>query len=114
MSCRHPSPQLGQLPPLGEIGILAVYISGGYDEVVNTITFVKGHDWEFDGKTARKSVGERWPEETREWAGSNFMKMPMWMDVQFVNNPFNYTHRRAVRHKPQFQDLDGLRRAGAE
>lgn len=69
-----------------------MYAEVAYDEVANTITFVKGHDWEFDGKSARKSVGERWPEETREWAGSNFMKMPTWMGVQFANNPFNYTH----------------------
>lgn len=69
-----------------------LYAEVAYNAEKNAITFVKGHDWEFDGKVARKSVGERWPEETREWAGSNFLKTSTTRDILFRNNPFNYTH----------------------
>jgi hypothetical protein len=63
-----------------------------YNESTNSITLVKGHDWEFDGKAARKSVSERWEEETRVWTGSNFMTIPTRVNITFANNPFNYTH----------------------
>ena len=39
----------------------------------NTISLVKGHGWAYNGKSARKSVNERWKDETREWVGSNYL-----------------------------------------
>lgn len=55
-----------------------------------TITLVRGHDWKFDGKSASRSVPERWYNETKEWVGSNFLDIDA--NVGFGNNPFNYTH----------------------
>lgn len=69
-----------------------LYAEVSYNEAANTITLVKGHDWEFDGKAARKSVAERWLNETKQWVGSNFMKISTTANVQFRNNIFNYTH----------------------
>jgi len=63
-----------------------------YDRSNHTITFVKGHDWEFDGKAARPSVSERWLNETKEWIGGNFLVSPININITFANNPFNYTH----------------------
>jgi glucose/arabinose dehydrogenase len=63
-----------------------------YDKDEDTITLVKGHDWEFDGKAARKSVSERWENESKQWIGSNYMLNDISDKVYFTNNPFNYTH----------------------
>jgi glucose/arabinose dehydrogenase len=63
-----------------------------YDKNKHAITLLKGHDWEFDGKVARKSISERWFDETKEWVGSNFLVNDISDKVYFTNNPFNYTH----------------------
>ena len=68
-----------------------------YDKNNDTITLVKGHDWEFDGKAARRSVEERWYNETREWVGSNYLVNLIANKIIFTNNIFNYTH-----HEEQF------------
>ena len=39
----------------------------------NTVSFVKGHGWAFNGKSAWKSVAERWKDETSQWIGSNYL-----------------------------------------
>jgi hypothetical protein len=71
----------------------ALYAEIKYDADKNSITLVKGHNWEFNGTAARKSVAERWPKETSEWTGSNFMYgKPTFIDLDFLNLPFNYTH----------------------
>lgn len=44
----------------------APYAEINYNADNNSITLVRGHKWEFDGKVARKSVAERWPKETRK------------------------------------------------
>jgi hypothetical protein len=41
---------------------------------VGYLSLVKGHGWEFNGTHAWKSVYHRWPEENRNWVGSNFWK----------------------------------------
>ena len=69
-----------------------VYAEVRYDRDNNTISLVKGHDWEFDGKVARSSVQERWFNETKEWAGGNFLATDISENITFTNNPFNYTH----------------------
>jgi hypothetical protein len=61
-----------------------------YDKDNHTVTLVKGHDWQFDGKAARRSVPERWYYETKEWMGSNFLDIDA--NAIFANNPFNYIH----------------------
>jgi hypothetical protein len=38
------------------------------------LSLVKGHGWEFNGTHAWKSVYRRWPEENRNWVGSNYWK----------------------------------------
>ena len=69
-----------------------LYAEVKYNSTSNTISLVKGHDWEFDGKSANNSVGERWVEENKEWMGSNFLDISSKKNVYFKNNPFNYTH----------------------
>ena len=39
----------------------------------NTISLVKGHGWAYNGKTAWKSINERWKSETQNWVGSNYL-----------------------------------------
>jgi hypothetical protein len=63
-----------------------------YDRDNDTITLVKGHDWEFNGTVARSSVQERWYNETKEWVGGNFLANDIGENISFTNNPFNYTH----------------------
>ncbi|HEY6537200.1 MAG TPA: N,N-dimethylformamidase beta subunit family domain-containing protein [Candidatus Nitrosocosmicus sp.] len=53
----------------------------------DTISLVKGHGWAFNGKTAWKSVGERWKSETQKWVGSNYLSEHI---KTFRNNPFGY------------------------
>jgi hypothetical protein len=67
-----------------------LYAEVHYDRNNNTISLVKGHDWKYDGKTATRSVPERWYSETKEWVGSNYLAIDA--NVTFSNNPFNYTH----------------------
>ena len=61
--------------------------------VAQTVTLIKGHGYAFNGKTAWKSLNERWENETSQWVGSNFY---YWggnnYDIKFKTNPFNYTH----------------------
>jgi hypothetical protein len=63
-----------------------------YNKDNSTITFVKGHGWEFDGNSAKKSVRERWFNQTREWIGSNFLESDIHDNITFKNNPFDYKH----------------------
>lgn len=71
-----------------ESNVLTVEVS--YDRQNDTISLVKGHEFEFDGKIARRSVEERWLNETSEWLGSNFL--PKFDEAYFKDMPFNYTH----------------------
>jgi hypothetical protein len=66
------------------------YAEVKYNKKNQTITLVKGHGWEFDGKSARKSAGERWKKETSEWVGSNYLCFPC--VITFGNNSFGYQH----------------------
>lgn len=68
------------------------YAEVEFDKNNGTITLIKGHDWEYDGRSAKKSVGERWFYENREWVGSNFLVSDLREKIYFKNNPFNYTH----------------------
>jgi len=47
------------------------YAQVKFDRNTNTVTLVKGHGWAFNGRSAWKSVAERWAKETSEWVGSN-------------------------------------------
>lgn len=66
------------------------YAQVGYDRITHTITLLNGHGWTFNGKSAWKSVGERWGNETSRWVGSNFLCVGCIMT--FANNPFGYNH----------------------
>ena len=61
-----------------------------YDSESHTITLVKGHGWAYNGKSAWRSVGERWKNETSQWIGSNSFCFSCY--VTFTNNPFQYRH----------------------
>jgi hypothetical protein len=67
-----------------------------YNKENNSITLVNGHGFQFDGKTARKGVDERWEEETKAWLGSNFY--PIYQREKdyhhLYNNPFNFTGKQ--------------------
>ena len=63
-----------------------------YDKELCIVTLKKGHNWEFDGRSVRKSMWERYLEDNREWFGSNFINNDMKDQVIFEKNPFNYKH----------------------
>jgi hypothetical protein len=67
-----------------------------YDPKEDTVTLVKGHSWEFNGKSAWKStIAERWINETSKWIGSNYANQSS--GIIFGNNPFGY-----LNHEEQF------------
>ena len=66
------------------------YAQVKYNRDTHTITLVKGHGWAFNGKSAWRSVGERWSNETLQWVGSNYLCYSC--NVRFANNPFHYKH----------------------
>ena len=66
------------------------YAEVKYDKNTQTITLEKGHGWTFNGKSAWKSIPERWKNETSEWVGSNFLCYLC--RIRFDNNPFGYQH----------------------
>lgn len=63
-----------------------------YDKEDCTVTLKKGHHWEFNGKSVRKSESERYLAENNKWFGSNFVDNDMKNKVVFERNPFNYKH----------------------
>ncbi len=66
------------------------YAEVDYDNSTETIRLVKGHGWAFNGKSAWKSIGERWANETAMWVGSNYLCYSC--NITFANNPFRYIH----------------------
>src|SRR5207248_11261571 len=60
-----------------------------YDRKNQLMTFVKGHSWAFNGRSAWKSITERWKDETSQWVGSNYLSVNT---ITFTNNPFGYSH----------------------
>ncbi len=66
------------------------YAEVDYDNATKTIRLAKGHGWAFNGKSAWKSVGERWASETAKWVGSNYLCYSC--EISFGNNPFRYRH----------------------
>jgi hypothetical protein len=61
-----------------------------YYKNTQIVTLVKGHSWAFNGKSAWRSVGERWAKETSEWVGSNYLCYSC--NIRFTNDPFEYRH----------------------
>ncbi len=68
----------------------ALYAQVKYDRSANQITLVKGHGWAFNGKSAWKSVDERWENETSQWVGSTYLCAIC--HISYLNNPFGYIH----------------------
>ena len=60
------------------------YAQVGYDRSTQMITLLKGHGWAFNGKSAWKSVSERWRKETSQWVGSNYRRH---REEQYITNP---------------------------
>jgi hypothetical protein len=61
-----------------------------YNSNTDIVTLVKGHGWAFNGKSAWRSVNERWRKETSQWLGSNYLCYSC--KITFLNNPFGYKH----------------------
>ena len=61
-----------------------------FDRNTSTVTLVKGHGWAFNGRSAWKSVAERWAKETSEWVGSNYLCYSC--HITFANDPWEYKH----------------------
>ncbi|HXS59423.1 MAG TPA: N,N-dimethylformamidase beta subunit family domain-containing protein [Candidatus Sulfopaludibacter sp.] len=68
------------------------YAEVKYDKDNQKITLVKGHDFEYNGKSVKRSVDERYYNETKEWVGGNYQRGDIHRNINFTNNPFNYTH----------------------
>jgi hypothetical protein len=68
----------------------AFYAQVNYNRNTDAITLVRGHGWEFDGKSAWKSVNERWKKDTSKWLGSNYLCYSC--KIIFLNNRFGYKH----------------------
>jgi hypothetical protein len=62
------------------------YAQVKHDNNTDTVTLVKGHSWAYNGKSAWRSVDERWKNETAQWVGSNYISGIS----KFANNPFDY------------------------
>jgi len=71
------------------------YAQVKFDRNSQTITLVKGHGWEYDGKAAQKAIEDRWAKETSQWVGSNYFCFSC--KIKFGDNPFGYKH-----HEEQF------------
>jgi hypothetical protein len=70
------------------------YAEVKYNRSTDSITLVKGHDWDYNGTVAIKSIPERWSNQTRDWVGSNFLnEFPTYDPLYFRFNPFGYEHK---------------------
>ncbi len=69
-----------------------LYAEVSYNKSNDSITLLKGHNWNVNGSGATRGIAERWLNENKEWMGSNFWVVPSNVTVNFRNNPFNYTH----------------------
>lgn len=54
------------------------------------LSLVNGHGWAFNGTHAWRSVYHRWPEENRNWVGSNYWKW--WEGTHYDGFDANTTH----------------------
>jgi hypothetical protein len=66
------------------------YAEVGYNRNTDIVTLMKGHGWAYNGKSAWKSTGERWANETAQWVGSNYLCTVC--KVTFADDPFGYKH----------------------
>lgn len=73
------------------------YAEVKYDPMKETVSLVKGHYWAFNGRSAWKSVAERWKNETSQWVGSNYLCFQCVRSFQ--NDPFGYKP-----HEEQYLD----------
>ena len=65
------------------------YAEVKYNPHTKTESLVKGHWWAFNGKSAWRSIGERWAQETSQWVGSNYLCYRC--ISAFGNDPFEYS-----------------------
>jgi len=71
------------------------YAEVKYDRNSHAITLVKGHGWAYNGKSAWRSIGERWANETSNWVGSNYLCYSC--KVTIPRNAFQYRHHEEQR-----------------
>ncbi|MFW9887441.1 MAG: hypothetical protein ACFFER_04625 [Candidatus Thorarchaeota archaeon] len=64
------------------------------------LSLVKGHGWEFNGTHAWKSVYHRWPEENRNWVGSNYWKF--WRGSHYDQFIANTSHQISTYLKDNY------------
>jgi hypothetical protein len=64
------------------------YAEVKYNPHTKTESLAKGHWWAFNGKSAWRSIGERWAQETSQWVGSNYLCYRC--ISAFGNDPFEY------------------------
>jgi hypothetical protein len=83
------------------------YAEVRYDKRTQTATLVKGHGWTFNGKSAWKSVNERWKKDTSDWLGSNYLCYLC--KIMFLNNPFRYNDDEEQYLTRTISDLNELR-----
>ena len=79
------------------------YAEVKYDNKTKTVSLAKGHSWEFNGKSAWGSIGERWAKETSEWVGSNYLCYSC--DIIFTKQSiWISTSRRTIYDQPKGQN----------
>jgi hypothetical protein len=66
------------------------YAQVDYNENTEIVRLVKGHGWAFNDKSAWRSIGERWANETAQWVGSNYLCYSC--NITFADDPFRYRH----------------------
>ena len=64
------------------------FVEVTYNKATNSITFVKGHNFEFNGVYATPNVNDRWGSENALFVGSSSNKPSS--STTFGYNPFNY------------------------
>jgi hypothetical protein len=79
---------------------------------VGYLSLVKGHGWEFNGSHAWKSVYHRWPEENRNWVGSNFWKY--WTGSHYDFFQANTSHPVSVHIRNNYEQNVNSRYDGHE
>jgi hypothetical protein len=81
------------------------YAEVSFNPVHDSVTLVKGHSWVYNGIYAKRSMNERWANETTSWLGSNYYQD--WADIspngtliyKYKNDPFGY---EPIRNEDQY------------
>lgn len=72
-----------------------------YDSLNDSITLVKGHNVEFNGKVASRGPPELWLDENKDWRGGNFLDAPTYINVTLTKLPFKYSNTNKTHIEEQ-------------